>query len=767
MKKIRHICPLTLGLAVFLFSSCPVSFEMPEKIRIVASPDIALVLPEMEETAGRLFGEAIKGAFADQRDMTVYDWQTEKFGDIQTYLLHNNMEPISFTLPSKDEIENYGLDQDGEELELIKIEEIKATLAGFGPFTSAGDIPENQAYFTLNLGEKIQRVKIGAGPSGEKSYLELGNAGDDYCKVDIQPEGGKELAHIDGRKFDLTGTEIFTSTASKPTKLYVYGTAQTVTASSGINIKFGIQKFEEITATVDEKKLKANAISLASLPKGTNYITFSEVGFGVRAEFTRRQSGRQYLMSGVQVKDLVIDMNIPELGIDSGGTGKLVTDPDDLEKDIVKGIHFSQKNYILHFAGGVPQPPDGYSIFSFDPNKPRKINIGGTISSEDRVIIYNLPPGPYDLGIRVIPEVISEWENIHVDLEKFMEGKANTGLSGSFPKGKELDLSSMFGSTDNDEMDNVNFDRMDLYLYVGGDQRMLKDSAIQLAAKYGTQDAETLLTDPTGDGYDPFENIAGSGNNIPDFAGLPADEEDSIKVYSGELEPAQFELTDNELAGVFNQWPKNLRLEYKIRLASDFEFLPDDLDPDNKAETPALIRLKPDLLVSFPLKFKLLAPEGDTGDSPEGKLVLGNVFPEGDFLKRESEDDEIDQYIRQLTYLTLNIDYTNTIGLDRASVYLVSKGENPEDANKWEKVIPLVESTDTDQPYQVSLEFTAGDLGYPFTPKMEIRVPAEHEENGRNYGLIEIKRGTEEIPAGFKARVSVRASAEINQEIDL
>jgi hypothetical protein len=52
-------------------------------------------------------------------------------------------------------------------------------------------------------------------------------------------------------------------------------------------------------------------------------------------------------------------------------------------------------------------------------------------------------------------------------------------------------------------------------------------------------------------------------------------------------------------------------------------------------------------------------------------------------------------------------------------------------------------------------------------PGIEIRVPADNwDTNGRKYGLIEIKRGSEDQPAGFSAILSVKAAADIDQEFE-
>jgi hypothetical protein len=764
MKKMHGVYPLVLGFAVFLISACSLAFEMPQKIRVVANPGIAVSLPETEETVSQLFDDAIRDAFAEQGDMAIYNWQNKDWEGIQAYLIHYGMDPITVDLPALQEVEGYSIGQDVQDLDPIHIPEMTIELDGES-LSLPGDMEivlpsPGPYYFAINLGDKVQNVKIGSGPSGEKSFLELGNEGDDYsdvtltlCQGDYSPVSDQIPLINDGakRKFDLTGMEI---SASPPPRLYISGTIRTgLNGIVAIRSEFNIKNFAEITILDDTAEPVNNSISLDSLPDSMNYITFAEVGVDFTAGFTRELSGGGSApIPGVKIKGLTIDINVPALGINSGGTGTLVTDPGVPGKDLANGLRFVSSKHILHFEGTAPELP-GYTKYSFPGKNARKININGTISPQNgELTIYNLPAGPYDLRIKIEPAVIFDWENAHVDLGKIIEGK-KAGLSGSFPGGKGFDLSSMLDFA-GDGMKNINFDRMDLYLYIDGDREKLEGSAIKLIADYGETRQETLTAGADGSGYVDFLITPGG---TPDFAGSSVGEEDSLKVYSGELTGAQFELTDNQLAKVFNQWPENLRLEYEIRLASDFKLVPEDLDPDNNPETPATISLKPNVVVAFPLRLRLLAAEDDTGEPREGKLVLGNIFPEGDFLNREGKDDEIDEYIRQITYLDMDIEYDNTIGLDNTSVYLVSKNEDPERA--WEKPMTLTEGEG-----QLKLNFTGDELLYPFMPEIEIRVPVR---DGEDYGIIEIKRGTEEDPAGFTARISVKAAAEINQEIDI
>jgi hypothetical protein len=159
------------------------------------------------------------------------------------------------------------------------------------------------------------------------------------------------------------------------------------------------------------------------------------------------------------------------------------------------------------------------------------------------------------------------------------------------------------------------------------------------------------------------------------------------------------------------------------------------------------------MVLVLPLRLRVL--EGD--NSGYGSLKFTDTPPEEDIFRREGPDDEINEYLKQLDRIRLKVDYDNTLGLEQVSVYLVSRDDNGEP--NWEKSITLREGLNQ----TLSLDISADEiLIWPFRPELEVRVP----KSGGNYGVIEIKRGSEGT-AGIRARISVEIESYVDMEIDL
>jgi hypothetical protein len=172
------------------------------------------------------------------------------------------------------------------------------------------------------------------------------------------------------------------------------------------------------------------------------------------------------------------------------------------------------------------------------------------------------------------------------------------------------------------------------------------------------------------------------------------------------------------------------------------------------------VQIQPELILVMPLQLRLLA----VGDANYGVMKFSEDESGEDMFSRTGPDDDFNNYLKQLTRVTLKMDYENTLGLDQASIYMVSRDD--EGGENWSKSVTLEEGAGK----SLSLEIEANELlVYPFRPGLEVRVPVGNPEAplGSRYGLIEIKRGTEDAGAGLKAKISLDLEAHVDMEIDL
>jgi hypothetical protein len=520
-----------------------------------------------------------------------------------------------------------------------------------------------------------------------------------------------------------------------------------VTVSS-ITISMNIERFEEIVvqtkADGSQSGSESTEIDLTAIPQGVNFITFDAIGLNL--EF-------QFLINGeegsgdFELHDLPIVIDAPLLGLlAADGTGRKVTD----ENSFREGLSFVKEDYTLYFV------EEDFDNPAFQAEYPGiLVDRDGSLTDNEvtvyvnpeingryaQITLKNVRPGNFEVS--VIPEVKLELNSANINLDKFVKDLYSDPdempLTGKFPEGEGLDLSSIF-----EDMgaigENVNFDQLDLYLYMVGDpedRELLGGTKFEFTAQWSPDpslagDGSHALTALGGQAFTSLEK------SRPDFSDSP---------FTDALVEGDAHFFTSELVDIINRRPSDLRMEYNITLADHLQISRAHLER-------GAVSLQPEMALVLPLRIRAL----DDDNSGYGSLKFADILPEEDIFHREGPDNEINEYLKQLGRIRLRVDYDNTLGLDQVFVYLVSRDDNGEP--NWEKSITLHEGLNQ----TLSLDIGADDfLIWPFRPDVEIRVPVEP---GENYGVIEIKRGPEGV-AGIRARLSVEIESYVDMEIDL
>ncbi|MDR1099125.1 MAG: hypothetical protein LBL28_01455 [Treponema sp.] len=343
-----------------------------------------------------------------------------------------------------------------------------------------------------------------------------------------------------------------------------------------------------------------------------------------------------------------------------------------------------------------------------------------------------------------------------LDLNTFIEEKDR---SATFPGAEEkgINFSDFTGSLgDSVDIDSLQFDDIKLHVYLTGldddpdtplDQKLdiwdtrpgLHLEAIDRAVVGGS--GTKITNDAESGPLAGFEEL-GRGDRAIVF---PQGDE-----FIGELPPATF--STDKLTDILNNRPEDMAVNYGFQFGADFTVQIGALEREISKSIAV------DILVELPLKMRLVAQEG----KDYGALRYKSEETK-DILNREPEtDDPFSDYIKYLDFASLELNYENTLGLTRTSIVLLNKDNyNETDPGYFMKVVgPLVEGKGT-----INITLRGDEIPNPFIPEVEVRVPFAEDQQ---YGIIEVKRGTPEEPAGFNVfSIKVKAQTHIDEELDL
>jgi hypothetical protein len=733
MKKPPVVFTLSLLGVLTAAASCSLPLDTPNKIRIKTDTDIALTVPKTgEENIVHYFDDIIKDNMAGQEGMEIFDYAppNPEWGEAKAYLIRYKVDAIEFTLDPV-EIENPEIDP----IVLAEIEVPKNIGGGVDvDFTgglqvsgnSSAQISSYNSDYFISSDDMVRSAVI------EEGTLEITPvSGLTFSGLNISLDGINDLVSQGNGIYTLDGETITDSTA-----ITISGDITNTTGSpinlNQITLTPKITKFAKVQIQTNEDHSgdDEKPIDLSGIPDGVNFVTFEEIG--VKLKFTVKRGGIED--TGVTVAGLPVKIKAPLLDLDENKT----VDEDSFQD----GLFFTNDYHTLYKNsadfGNFPDYP-GVQIEGTD----NKITVTVNPKIDDKyaiITLKNLSPG--ELAVSVQPAVTLDLASVNVNLKDFVKEP----LNGRFPD-EGLNMADVFDGMGT-MGENINFNQLDLYLYMGGeDKEFLNGTKFKLTAETGGDGLDTLLTEGP-NGYEAFVNLEPE-NEPPDF--------DSIDtMYSENLGNAQThnaQFYTRKLVDVINKKPSDLKIAY------DIEGKHLQIDGDDLEEKQTIV-IQPELIMVMPLWLRLLA--GENEDYGSMKLTdpepVADPKPEDDIFGREGPGDEINDYLKQLKRISLRVDYDNFMGLDDASVYILSK--DYEGKTNWEKSLTLYEGAGK----TLLMELGPDDITvYPFRPGLEIRVP---RETGKDYGLIEMKRSGEDS-GGIWAKISIEAEAHVDMVVDL
>jgi hypothetical protein len=758
MKK----APALAVFALIAFSSCSLSFQMPGKVRVKSDAAFVFSSPEVtEENVPHYIDDAIRDNMAGQKGVQFFDYIPPpgafEWEGVKASLIRYEVDPIEF------EIEAVDIDVDVDEITLIREADdivIPNSFSGGGisfpkmewSFNGPLSVPDSGLISTpIDLGGDVEKVKIAEGTL----RVDAESDGFDYSNLEIKigtttlPRAS-DMSHRERSLNDLVleGNPVIS----------LSGSISAVSGAdlSGITATITIDRITEVVIQTDSTHTgsKSTTIDLDSIPPEVNFAAFDNIGVNLHFMVTYPDSGDE---SPVTVKGLPIALHAPLLGFSAGAappsppllpsyadeaayknnSGCKITGEDD-------PLFSKQNGYTLYFN------EDDYNKTSKNPEREVWVDRTGGPGDNTGIAVYinpeiddkyaeitlsgDLKPGKIEVSVK--PEVSLGIASVNINLHEFVEASYSESgenpLSGSFPDDEGLNIASLFDDM-GDMGKNVNFDQVDLYLYMGGNRERLTDTKFTLTARSPDQGG-LWQTAPDME----FENLE-ENEPPPDFSGL------TDGVFRGKLNHWQFHF--DGLQEVINEKPSGLKMNYDIKLADHLEILGADL-----TETKTVV-FQPELILVIPLRLRVLASGGETF----GSLRFTDFEPEDDIFGRKGpEDDEINEYLEQVKRVSLRVDYDNTLGLDQTSICMVSRDDRGEE--NWAETITLQEGTGQ----TLSLDLAPQDfLIYPFRPGLEIRVP---RKSGQDYGLIEMKGG--QGKGGVRAKISVEVESHVDMEFD-
>jgi hypothetical protein len=686
------------GIVFLLLVSCFSPFNIPEKIHVQGQTSVALPLGGSEFIISEyLSTEQIQSGFGDL--MQVYDWAGSPAGTdgsrIQTYLLHYSLEEVAYDLSD----EEFDFNPGGAHqvpFDPVTVPDLNV-IPIFPASLSSSPFPLGLSGFT--------EAQVAQGAIVLESFPVSGDsfAGRTINLTSLSSGEGPQTLTCgnDGRTFSLADKKIYGDTA-------ITISGSTVTAYVALNI----QRYANIEIPYTVSLSDTITVGFGGMADWVKSITFEEISLALA--FNTRIDGLKITLDPVT-----------EFGI-TGGTE--ITGSDAYQD----GIKFQGRPP----AGGTPAAELGQFFLTDNGNRPgatpfgtaKTVNFTFTVTSDaNKIKIYDVAPGD-QISDPITPTPEFRWTSAEI-----YPGQVTDNMAGSFPDGAEgFDMSQLTSAVgDAVNVNNIDFDNVNVNLYVNGPRSVLGVTKITLATRIGSAPPNNIASDQALQNVNPL-------TTAPDFDSLAVE-----GVYSGSLPGAQY--ATSGFTPVFSQKPESLFIDYELTIAGE----------ETVSITPAgdsrRITLKPDIVIELPLKFRLRSQTTD----PEGiaTLTINGLGEDGeDLLGRTGEDDDSFDLVNSIT---LDITYTNTIGLGSSSIYL-NIGENFHQ--------PLL-TLAPDQPNSREVTLTSNDLVFPFTPNVVLQVLAEETDGqGRKYGVIEIKRGTEEIPAGLNVSLSLRAVADIDEE---
>jgi len=196
--------------------------------------------------------------------------------------------------------------------------------------------------------------------------------------------------------------------------------------------------------------------------------------------------------------------------------------------------------------------------------------------------------------------------------------------------------------------------------------------------------------------------------------------------------------------------PNSSTLEYAITASA--------MEIRNDGDQMTGDKITIDLVILLPLEFKITSPSSSTSQAAVGyvKLDMGKVFPEpkgnDDLFGRKGKKDDLFSNINEVTVLVDK--FQNTVTGNPLSVLVESTGTT-------EIGIPFSRRIDlgTDGAKET---IASNALPYPFTPKFEILLKKDTNEN---FATFKIRRKDPNNPPIFDFFLTVEAKTDLNVKL--
>jgi hypothetical protein len=714
---------IALGFSVLLMylSSCPVpTISFSGKVN-------APVLAPVEYSAKQIYSDLVKELQAQVDGETVktvriIKHQLDENDDVERPLIH-----ISGTLSYEFSAKDMGADTAGTELgTTIGFPRVNDAVVTLWLYTTTPSVGRIEIGSPVREGFSIDGFKQGIVKSGKLIFLKpdidmseaiimLRESNDLPRTLELKQDGGSGwFCSLDGMslyketKIELRGTISF------PTELLEEETSGPYTDTVlKLPIGLEIEQFSRVVVTT-------NADGNGKLP----LFDFNEQRWIYNAYF--RKIGLRFKPSH-PVDGLEYHFEMPELGFNET---KLTANRGQM-------VELSATNKSLDVRDG-----EGNFISPFSNSNSKleaSYNIG---SSNGELTFYDITPPAKNAGaaagqinITATPEIVFDIANAKLNFSG-MPPRPDFPI-GKIPNDNEgININDFLEPYDKYlKAENVVFNGINAALFVKdiSPDGLLTDTKLKL---WSSSSGYLNLNRDNG-GYTALKpmNSANPGTLPPEIFGTE---------YTGSLPPGLLPLDVAEIQKIFRARPVALFGYYDAQFPNKpvtIEFAED-----------TTLRIPYELFVEIPLDFKVFADSPPEAPQPYATIHFDNIAgKDGDIFDRKNDwDPVVDGAGLKTVKVTINFD--NSLGYEGLEAWLVSKNGSVEN---FRQILGAL----NDGKGSFSVELETDSIPSPFTPGVEVRLPATESEGGKNYAPLKIRRGggiTVELKIGAEGSVEIR-----------
>jgi hypothetical protein len=745
-KRYFLFVPPAVWALILLCASCAGPFSIPTGVTVKGSPSIEAPLGSYEFYLSDIFGpkdiQKSMGGGGDDggSDLAIYEYTPPKSElelDAKTYLLHYSIPPVEIDMDIKDQF-NFDMTPVTKEVTIPELDphsggSITIRFPGSQPAHTPVPIPAGTPSVEINMEEDDENEFIKAKVKDGYLSLRANSNSIDFTQTKLTVEA-------EGESYELTnpqqnGSDWRYLLAEK--NIY-----KSSTIRLGGKIGTGNMSRSEITVTVTPFITELSSITV----KITDTDAFDSIDTAVDATGIEWLDSVHFNKTGLnlafspRIDGLMVNVNAPDFGF--GG------EQETTEDNYATGLNFPG-------AGIDFSPGNNYGVTTTITPKADGVTIYG--DDKQRLLVGK------SFTITATPSSLFDWKKARIIPGKFPGMGEEDEFGATFPDGEGLDLSALTEELGSTAGADLRFHRIKLNLYLDGPGKIIEKINLALTANWTRDAAGAYSGGPSTIGNE-IANDAGAplvSKLNPNAGSVPVFGNEGV--YAGKL-PAPDYQNEADITRIFKQSPGDLNLTYEITF-SDAEFVEIE-----KTEGQKSLSIKPDIVLELPLQFEVAA-EG-SADYAAIKLPLADfmsdddddeekpdMFGRSDPGAGEAESEENMDYIDQIRSAGLKIRYQNT--LLNASLYLTHEGpDGPDGEPRFEpKPIFLAPEAGRTDPLVTELDLNiAEELKYPFSPAVEVRIPAEG-----GAGVLTIRPDTPEEKAGINM---LSISATVKTDLD-